>query len=95
MTLITLDPTGVQPVETHGIAPRVAGLNGKRIGLLNNVKTNAKELVLDIADLLKERYDVTVVGPIQTKGPSGMLATPKQLEELASQVDLVITAIGD
>ena len=66
MTLITLDPTGVRPVETHRIAPRVTGLNGKRVGLLNNVKTNAKELVVDIADLLQARYDVSVVGPVLT-----------------------------
>jgi len=95
MTLITLDPTGVRPVETHRIAPRVTGLNGKSVGLLNNVKTNAKELVVDIADLLQARYDVSVVGPVLTQGASGMLATPEQLQELAAQVDLVITAIGD
>ncbi len=95
MTLITLDPTGVRPVDTHPIAPRVSGLNGTRVGLLHNVKTNAKELVVDIADLLKDRYDVTIVGPVLTQGASGMLATPDQLRELASQVDLVITAVGD
>lgn len=95
MALITLDPTGVKQVETHGIAPRVAGLNGKRVGLLHNVKTNARELVVDIGGLLRERYDVTLVGPVLTQGQSGMLATPQQLEELAEQADLVIHAIGD
>ena len=95
MTLLTLDPTGVQPVETHSIAPRLTGLDGKRVGLLNNVKANARELVVDIADLLQQRYDISVVGPVLTQGQSGMLATPQQLTELASEVDLVITAIGD
>jgi hypothetical protein len=95
VTLITLDPTGARPVDTHRIAPRVSGLNGKRVGLLHNVKTNARELVCDIARLLKERYDVTLVGPILTQGQSGMLAKPEQLQALAAQVDLVITAVGD
>jgi hypothetical protein len=95
MPIVTLDPTGVRPVETHSIAPRLPGLNGKRVGLLNNVKVNSKELIVDIGSLLEERYGVTLVGPVLTRGQSGMLAAPGQLEELASQVDLVIHAIGD
>jgi hypothetical protein len=95
MTLVTLDPTGVRPVETHAIAPRMAGLNGKRVGLLNNVKTNSKELIVEIGNLLEQRHGVTLVGPVLTQGQSGMLAAPGQLEDLAAQSDLVIHAIGD
>jgi len=95
MALITLDPTGVRQVEFHSIAPRLSALNGKRVGLLHNVKTNAKELIVDIGELLRERYDVTLVGPVLTQGQSGMLAKPDQLEELARRADLVITAVGD
>lgn len=95
MTVITLDPTGVQRVDLHGLAPRVAGLHGARVGLLHNVKTNARELLLDIGDLLRARYDVTLVGPILTQGTSGMLATPAQLAEVREQADLVVTAVGD
>ena len=95
MPLITLDPTGVRPVETHPIAPRAPGLGGKRIGLLHNVKTNSRELICELGALLKERYSVAVVGPILTQGQSGMLAAPGQLDELATQVDVAIHAIGD
>ena len=95
MTLLTLDPTGAGRVENHSIAPRIAGLQGKRLGLLHNVKTNARELIVDLGDLLKERYEVEIVGPVLTKGQSGMLAKPEQLKELAAEVDMVITAVGD
>jgi hypothetical protein len=95
MTLITLDPTGVKPVASHAIAPRIASLQGKRVGLLNNVKTGAKELVQDIGALLEERHGVTLVGPVLTQGQSGMLAAPGQLEALAKDSDVVIHAIGD
>ena len=95
MTLVTLDPTGVGQVETNRIAPRVTGLQGKRVGLLNNVKTNARELIVDIGSLMVDRYGVQIVGPVLTAGQSGMLAKPEQLRELASQVDMVITAVGD
>jgi hypothetical protein len=30
-----------------------------------------------------------------TQGQSGMLAKPEQLQELAREVDFVITAVGD
>jgi hypothetical protein len=95
MTLITLDPTGAGQVEIFPIAPRVAGLHGKRVGLLNNVKTNARELIVEIGNLLEQRYAVQLVGPVLTAGQSGMLAKPEQLKELAAEVDLVITAVGD
>jgi hypothetical protein len=95
MTLVTLDPTGARPVDTHSIAPRLDGLNGKRLGLLHNVKTNARELICEISDLVKDRYDVSVVGPVRTQGQSGMLAKPEQLQDLAREVDFVITAVGD
>jgi hypothetical protein len=95
MALITLDPTGEGRVETHRIAPRLNGLQGKRVGLLHNVKTNARELIVDVGSLLQERYGVELVGPLLTAGQSGMLAKPEQLQELARQVDLVITAVGD
>jgi hypothetical protein len=95
MSLITLDPTGARPVDTYGIAPRLAGLNGRRAGLLHNVKTNAKELIGDIFELLEERYEIKMVGPVLTAGQSGMLAKPEQLEELAREADFVVTAVGD
>jgi hypothetical protein len=95
MTLITLDPTGAKQVSTNSIAPRVDTLRGRRVGLLYNVKTNARELVTEIASLLRDRYGAELGEPMLTAGQSGMLATPSQLQELAAKSDLVVTAIGD
>jgi hypothetical protein len=95
MTLTTLDPTGVRQVELHSIAPRLSDLRGKRLGLLYNVKHNARELVLDIGSLFAERYHVELGEPMLTSGQSGMLARPEQLRELAARSDLAVTAIGD
>jgi hypothetical protein len=95
MSLITLDPTGAPQVELHHIAPRVSGLRGMRVGLLYNVKHNARELVQEIGALLEERYGAQPGEPMLTTGQSGMLARPEQLQDLASKSDLVVTAIGD
>ena len=94
MTLLTLDPTGVQQVELHSLAPRLQTLNGATVGVLHNVKTNAKELGMAITELLQERYRLEdVVGPILTA--SSMLASPEQLDELAEKCDVVLTGLGD
>ena len=95
MALVTLDPTGARQVALNSIAPRLDGLRGKRVGLLYNVKTNARKLVTEICTLLQERYGVEVGEPVLTAGQSGMLAKPEQLRELADQCDAVVTAIGD
>ncbi len=95
MSLITLDPTGVRQVELHRLAPRVSGLRRKRVGLLYNVKHNARELVLEIGSLLGDRYGAVLGEPVLTAGQSGMLAKPEQLQQLAARSDLVIHAMGD
>lgn len=95
MSLITLDPTGVKQVGVERLAPRLSTLNGKRVGVLHNVKVNAKELLVDMGTLLGERYDIRLLDPILTDTPNGMLASPQQLERLAQEADLVLTGLGD
>ena len=94
MTLLTLDPTGVKQVQVHSLAPRLKSFNGARVGVLHNVKHNAKELLVAIADLLQERYTLAeVVGPVLTD--QSMLASSKQLDEMAAKCDVVLTGLGD
>lgn len=95
MSLITLDPTGVKQVGIEQLAPRLSTLNGKRVGVLHNVKVNAKELLVDMGTLLGERYDVRLLDPLLTDTPNGMLASPGQLKRLAQEADLVLTGLGD
>ena len=95
MSLITLDPTGVQQVGMQRLAPRLSTLNGKRVGVLHNVKVNAKELLVDMGMLLGERFDVRLLDPVLTDTPNGMLASPDQLRRLSREADLVLTGLGD
>lgn len=93
MTLITLDPTGMKQVDLHAIAPRLETLHGATVGILYNVKKNAKELLVEMANVLQERYDITVREPVLTA--HSMLASPEQLDELAKSCDVVLTGLGD
>ena len=57
-----LDPT-VAPAEerTSRLAPRLASLDGKVIGLYNNGKLNAAHLLDLVGDQLSERYQIAGV----------------------------------
>jgi hypothetical protein len=94
MTLRTLDPTGVKQVELNALAPRLQSLNGATIGILHNVKKNGKELMVEIANVLQQRYEIADVAEPEPTAHS-MLASKEQLDEFAKRYDLVLTGLGD
>jgi hypothetical protein len=92
-----LDPTGTvtggpaKPAARR--APRLASLNGKRVGLLINTKQNARPFLEEVGRLLEERYDVTL-----TRRTKVNFAVPEPediIKELAADNDVVITGVGD
>jgi predicted GTPase len=92
--ITTLDPTlGPTPIETR-LADRVDTLEGKRVVLLNNCKRNAKELLEYVAEELARSYPRLEVIPAD-KPNFTRPAPPEQLDDLAAEADVVITAIGD
>ncbi|HWO73346.1 MAG TPA: hypothetical protein VNN21_07285 [Dehalococcoidia bacterium] len=93
MTLITLDPTGVKQVELNALAPRLQSLNGATVGILHNVKKNARELLVEMANVLQDRYEIEILGPELTA--HSMLASEEQLDRFAKECDVVLTGLGD
>src|SRR6185503_18088671 len=65
------DPTAEPRAIAATLAPRLASLAGKRVGILDNGKANAGTLMLAVAKILQERYgageivkrDKPVAGP--------------------------------
>ena len=56
-----VDPT-TQPISTaFNSAPRLRDVRGKRVGLIDDSKANAKELLEELADILKTRYEIADV----------------------------------
>ena len=51
-------PTAEPRILATGLAPRLASLEGKRVGILDNSKANAGTLMLAVAERLKDRYGV-------------------------------------
>jgi hypothetical protein len=92
MGLILVDPSAEQTSAVQSGAGRLADLQGKRIGLLDNIKHNAEYLLADVGDRLKREYgcDVRIV----RKKTYTRFAEPQVLASL-HDCDAVVTAIGD
>jgi hypothetical protein len=91
-----LDPTGLStgPANVATAARRVPSLAGARVGLLNNTKQNAKELLTEVGRLLESRYGATVT--IQrTKPHVAFPVDEPMLKEIAAVSDVVVTGVGD
>ncbi len=82
-----------QPVETR-VAPRDGRLEGKRLGLLANGKTNALALLEMVGELLTERYGLSEPVLVDKRNASAP-ASDAVLNRLLPECDVVITAIGD
>jgi hypothetical protein len=93
-TMVVLDPT-VQPAPVAArMAQRLSSLQGKRIGLLDNGKPHAKELLEHVAQLLEERLRPGQV--LRFRKPNASKPAPGELiADITKQVDAVINGVGD
>ncbi len=87
-----LNPTGINRVEARAVSPRIATLEGARLGLLNNNKPNAALLLEYVADHLTRDIGI---GELVLKQKPNPAVGADSLDAYASEVAAVITAIGD
>jgi hypothetical protein len=92
--LIVFDPRGQVAAELASPAPRVASLDGMRLGILDNTKWNAGRLLRKTAALLGERHQFAAVNYYRKESFS-KAAEPVLVEKIAAENDIVLTAIGD
>ena len=94
--VILLNPVARAKVEEKPLAPRLVSLEGKKIGLLDNIKANVAFLLENIEKTLKEKYNFTeVVYRAKKEYPSTAGPAPEWIMQDLSQCDLVINALGD
>ena len=91
---IVYDPRGVVQAKPLAIAPRAKGLDGVRLGVLDNTKWNAGKLLRRSVDLLKREINFATVNSYRKESFSRNAAS-QLIEEIAGQNDVVLTAIGD
>jgi hypothetical protein len=92
--LRVFDPRGRVEAEQVVPAPRVAGLAGLRLGVLDNTKWNANRLLRKTAARLEECAGFAAVNYYRKESFS-KYADPALLAVIAAENDIVLTAIGD
>jgi hypothetical protein len=87
------------PIQLRGLtAPRLTDLNGKKIGLIHNIKRAAKPILTVVESKLKERYPKTEFSIYGAKSMSVAELEPQNINifrEWIQGVDAVILMVGD
>lgn len=89
-----LDPLGDTGAKHRQLAARIPDVNGRRLGVLDNGKTNADKFLKMVGDILVEKYGVAKVTTVAKEALSKP-APLDVLEQVVPQSDFVITGIGD
>jgi hypothetical protein len=86
------------PVPARPISPRIASLDGKKIGLFANFKRASRPILAQVEKRLKERYPNTETILFDSRG-NNVLETEtenkERFEAWAKGVDAVVGAVGD
>jgi hypothetical protein len=91
---LIFDPRGVVEAERLTLAPRVASLDGLRLGVLDNTKWNAQRLLRKTVERLRQGHAFAAVNHYRKESFSKD-AEPELLAAIAADNDIVLTAIGD
>jgi len=89
------DPRGVVAVSSRPLATRKSHLDGLRLGVLDNSKWNANKILRGSAEALSEEIDFAEVNYYVKKHGFSTDAPEELIEQIVSENDIVITAIGD
>ena len=87
-------PTSTTPKRKSVRAPALARLDGARIGILENGKLNAEEMLNEVAALFVQRHGCTV-RTLAHKSNASAPAPGNMLTNVAQEVDFLITGLGD
>jgi hypothetical protein len=88
------DPTASGPERTLSRAAALASLDGKTIGILENGKLNAPEMLREVADLFVQRNGC-ILHAVYSKSNASAPAPAETLAKAAAEVDFLITGLGD
>jgi hypothetical protein len=92
--LVLVSPVNEPIPADSTLAPRLAALEGKRLGLLDNSKSKAGMLLDTVAAILQTQHSFTNI--VRQRKPSASKpAAPEVIDELAKTCDLVLVGVGD
>ncbi len=86
-------PAGSTASPSIGLAAPPKKLEGKKLGILDNTKPNARLFMLTAAGVLEEKYGVELA---QIYEKNAALAAPEDLiQGLSREVEIVLTGSAD
>ena len=95
MTTITIvDPAAEDSATEEALAHRLDTLAGKHVGLIDNSKHMAAELMLEVEQLLQQRYGVKKVTRYRKANPS-IPTPPGILSNLVGTCDAIVHGVAD
>ena len=87
-------PLSTTPKRKAFRAPVLASIGGARIGVLENGKLNAEEMLNEVAQLFVQRHGCTV-RTLASKRNASAPAPASTLVAVAQEVDFLLTGLGD
>lgn len=91
---LVYDPRGVVEAEARPLSARATDLAGLRLGVLDNTKWNAGDLLRKIIKKLEADGRIGTI-TYYRKESFSLNATPELIQEIGANNDVVLTAIGD
>lgn len=88
-----MDPTISVGRELIDYAPRPRSLNGLRIGLIENTKTNSEAVLRKVAEKLAAAHGMTM--EVLVHKPQRAPLKDSQIAALSGKADFAITGVGD
>ncbi len=92
-TVVVCDPTADENTSQDKLAPRLASLDGKVVGLLDNTKDLVATLLNEVQVLLQKDFPNSQFRYFRKDSASG--PAPALIDSELARCDAVVTAIGD
>jgi hypothetical protein len=94
IAIVVVDPAAEDTVQRSALAPRLASLEGMRIGMIDNAKHNADTTLAEMQALLRERYGVKAFEYYRKRNAS-VPTPPDVLADLVSKCDALVHGVAD
>ena len=93
MSIRVFDPTAEDGAVTTTGTPRLISLQGRTIGLLDNGKFHARELLDHVEEMLRSQYGVARV--LRFRKPDASRPAPPAVMADMQRCAAIISAVGD
>jgi hypothetical protein len=93
MSMTVLDPTTEADGPAVCLAPGLASLRGRRIGLLDNSKFTVTPFLDAVEEILRTEYGVESV--VRRRKQDSSRPCPAEILEELTACDAIISAVGD